>query len=165
MRDKVLIALHPEVVISPWRFVPLMFSHVSKFLCYLVVGLQMAATLASAQGLMLCIHANGFSQIENRAMHQECADDQSQPPTAESAVGDSDEDCVDMPIGNERAATLNGDQLASIHANHSDFLAALPPCLQAVSQTSSQTLARVPVSDTPVSDGALQSLGSIILVI
>ncbi|MDB5325946.1 MAG: hypothetical protein JWM57_1515, partial [Phycisphaerales bacterium] len=143
----------------------LMFSHAFKFLCYLVVGLQMAATLASSQGLMLCVHANGFSQIENRATHQECADDQSHPPTADSAVGESDEDCVDLPIGNERAATLNGDQLASIYASHGDFLAVLPPCLQAVSEPSSQTFARAAMSDTPVTDGALQSLNSIILVI
>lgn len=142
-----------------------MISHAFKCLCYLVVGLQMAATLASAQGLMLCIHANGFSQIENRAMHQACVDDQWHPPTAESAVGDSNEDCIDLPIANERAATLNGDQLASIQASHGDFLAILPPCLRAALPPRTQAFAHAAVSDTPVSDVALQSLDSIILVI
>lgn len=144
---------------------------VFKYFCYLVIALQAIVSVASAQGLMLCIHSDGASRVEDQAQQRACAEERQQRGslTADGKLSwnssTPDDGCVDMPMASA-SATLQASQ-ATQQLSNLHFFAALPAFLQVIvaPQLAEATPRRFVATETATPNTVLDSLGSVVLVI
>lgn len=144
---------------------------VSKFFCCLVVTLQVIASVASAQGLMLCIHPDGESRIEDQVEQRACAEQQQQRNESKPPVGELSWQksvpggCVDLPMAASNAAIQSSQSQYQLSVVH--FFAQLPVFLQIIVAplTVDSTPRGIIATESALPDTVLDSLGSVVLVI
>ncbi|MGC4030154.1 MAG: hypothetical protein QM754_00190 [Tepidisphaeraceae bacterium] len=135
----------------------------------------MVASLCAAQGLMLCIHANGTTRIENLSQQMACSEEREQHraehssddelPASADDSGGSGEGCVDVPVtGPDAAVRVSA---AASHGIVLHFLAVIPQFLSPslIARPGESAVHSVIADERLRPCAVLDSLNSVVLVI
>lgn len=123
---KVLFAVHSHALARI-----IVTSRLQKLVCYLVISLQVMTSVAFAQGVMLCVPAEGSAHIENRVQQKNCAKEQNRSDAqSEFTQNASENSCTDFPVGGQDQTTVKVTQHAASQFDPTQFLAIIPQFLQ-----------------------------------